>query len=62
MQTVYFPHSPVVAGKILRVKELVDVENVPLHAVRTKEEQREERRPLRGYRVVDSKLPKRVED
>src|SRR5688572_9148404 len=26
-QTVYFPHSPEVAGKILRLKELVEVEN-----------------------------------
>jgi large subunit ribosomal protein L30 len=59
MQTVYFPHSPIVAGKILRVKELVEVENVPAHAVRTKEEQRKKRQPPRGYRVVGSKLKKR---
>jgi large subunit ribosomal protein L30 len=52
MQTVFFPHSPVVAGKILKVKELVEVENVPASAVRTKEEMRRERRPPRGYVVV----------
>ena len=51
MQTVYHPHSPETAGKILAVKELLRVENVPSHAVRTKTEQRRERRPPRGYSV-----------
>lgn len=56
MQTVYHEHSPINAGKILRVKELVEVENVPASAVRTKTEQRRERRPPRGYAVVGSKF------
>ena len=57
MQTVYHPHSPECAGKILAVKELVRVENVPAHAVRTKTEQRRERRAPRGYSIV-----KRLDD
>ena len=52
MQTVYHPHSPEFAGKILAVKELVRVENVPKEAVRTKTEQRLERRPTKGFEVV----------
>jgi len=52
MQTVYHPHSPEFAGKILAVKELVKVENVGKDAVRTKTEQRRERRPVRGFKVV----------
>lgn len=56
MQTVYHPHNPINAGKILRVKELVTVENVPASAVRTKTEQRKERRPGRGFVVTGSKL------
>jgi large subunit ribosomal protein L30 len=54
---VYFPHSPEVAGKILQVKELVEVENVPAELVKTKEEQRRERRPPRGYKVIGSAMP-----
>lgn len=53
-QTVFFPHSPIVAGKILAVKELVDVENVPESQVLTKEQQTLLRRPKRGYTVVSS--------
>ena len=53
MQTVYHPHSPEFAGKILAVKELVRVENVPKEAVRTKTEQRQERKASRGYVVLD---------
>ena len=56
-QTVYYPHSPVVAGKILRVKELVEVENVPSSAVRTSWEQRQERKAVRGYQVVGTRHP-----
>jgi ribosomal protein L30 len=52
MQTVYHPHSPECAGKILAVKELLKVENVPASAVRTKTEQRWERKASRGYSVV----------
>lgn len=54
MQTVYHPHTQECAGKILKVKELVEVENVPASAVRTKTEQRTERKASRGYRVVGS--------
>ena len=56
MQTVYHEHNPINAGKILRVKELVEVENVPASAVRTKTEQRRERKASRGYTVLGSKL------
>ena len=48
MQTVYFPHSSVVAGKILKVKELVEAKNVSAHMG--------ERRPPRGYRVKGAVL------
>jgi large subunit ribosomal protein L30 len=53
-QTVYHPHSPDIAGKILRVKELVEVSNVPAHMVRTKEQQTQDRKAKRGYKVVGS--------
>jgi large subunit ribosomal protein L30 len=55
-QTVYFPHSPEVAGKILKIKELVEVENVPRHLVLTKQEQRHQRKAPRGYKVVGSRM------
>jgi ribosomal protein L30/L7E len=55
-QTVYHRHSPEAAGKILRVKELVEVENVSEDMVRTKEEQTRERRAARGYKVVGSQI------
>ncbi|XP_006460386.1 hypothetical protein AGABI2DRAFT_192113 [Agaricus bisporus var. bisporus H97] len=54
-QTVYQKHSSDIAGKILRVKELVEVENVPASAVRNKWEQRQERKAVRGYKVVGSR-------
>ncbi|KAI0064953.1 hypothetical protein BV25DRAFT_1784936, partial [Artomyces pyxidatus] len=57
MQTVYHRHDPETAGKILAVKELVEVENVPASAVRTKTEQRRERKAPRGFVVVRSKFP-----
>lgn len=57
MQTVFMPHTPEAAGKILRVKELVEVQNVPASLVRTKAEQRQERKAPRGYAVVDRMLP-----
>ncbi|OJD31892.1 mitochondrial 54s ribosomal protein 33 [Diplodia corticola] len=49
MATVYHPVSQSVAGQIMRVKELVDVQEVdtPL----TRAEQRELRRPDPGYYV-----------
>ncbi|KAI9462665.1 hypothetical protein F5148DRAFT_540625 [Russula earlei] len=56
MQTVYHPHSPEVAGMILAVKELVEVQNVPSSAVRTAGQQRAERRAPRGFTVVGSKI------
>ncbi|THH08113.1 hypothetical protein EW146_g9101 [Bondarzewia mesenterica] len=56
MQTVYHRHTPETAGKILAVKELVEVENVPASAVRDKTEQRRERKVPRGFVVVRSKL------
>ncbi|KAI0763304.1 hypothetical protein BD413DRAFT_432969, partial [Trametes elegans] len=56
LQTVYHRHSPDIAGKILTAKELVTVENVPASAVRTKLEQRLERKAPRGYEVMGSKL------
>lgn len=55
MQTVYHRHSPEVAGKILHVKELLEVENVPQELVKTKQEQRQERKAERGYKVVGEK-------
>jgi ribosomal protein L30 len=54
-QTVYHEHSSDIAGKILKVKELVEVENVPASAVRNKWEQRQERKAVRGYKVVGSR-------
>ncbi|KAG9313656.1 hypothetical protein JVU11DRAFT_5988 [Chiua virens] len=56
MQTVYHEHTPEAAGKILKVKELVEVENVPASAVRTQSEQRWERRAPRGYSIGGSRL------
>jgi hypothetical protein len=52
MQTVYHPFSPDIAGKILQVKELVEVRNVIEDDVRTPEEARRERKAVRGYEVV----------
>ncbi|KAF7324599.1 hypothetical protein MKEN_00501200 [Mycena kentingensis (nom. inval.)] len=55
-QTVFHPHKPDIAGKILAVKELVEVANVPAAAVRSKEAQRKERKAPKGYEVVGSKM------
>ncbi|EIN03974.1 hypothetical protein PUNSTDRAFT_93411 [Punctularia strigosozonata HHB-11173 SS5] len=57
-QTVYHPHSPETAGKILKIKELVEVENVPASAVKDAREQRLERKASRGYTVEGSSLAK----
>ena len=51
LQTVFLPHSAPAAGKILRVKELVKVENVAQEDVKTKREMRADRRAVRGYYV-----------
>ncbi|KAL5525828.1 hypothetical protein ACEPAG_7165 [Sanghuangporus baumii] len=52
MQTVFHPHKPEFAGKILAVKELVRVENVSGEEVRSKEQVRRMRRPQSGFEVV----------
>lgn len=52
MKTVFHPVSPEVAGKIMKVKELVHVQEVDKSL--TKEELREERRPDPGYYVETS--------
>ncbi|KAF6756785.1 ribosomal protein L30 [Ephemerocybe angulata] len=54
-QTVYHRHTPEAAGMILKVKELLEVENVPAHMVRTAEEQNRERKAVRGYQVVGNR-------
>ncbi|CAE6525750.1 unnamed protein product [Rhizoctonia solani] len=50
--TVFQKHSPEAAGKVLRVKELVEVENVPESEVKSKQEMRQNRKAVRGYSVV----------
>jgi len=57
MQTVYHPFSPDIAGKLLQVKELVEVRNVTASEVRTPEEARRERKAVRGYDVVSRARP-----
>ena len=57
MQTVYHRFSPDIAGKILQVKELVQVQNVTVSEVRTPEEARNERKAVRGYKVVERARP-----
>jgi ribosomal protein L30 len=52
-RTVYKPVNPQIAGKLLRVKELVKVDLVKDEEVLTKEEMRERRRSEKGY-VVES--------
>ncbi|CAG8773173.1 10183_t:CDS:2, partial [Acaulospora colombiana] len=42
-------HRSAIAGKILRLKELVKVENVTTDQVKTKREMKLERRAVRGY-------------
>ncbi|KAJ8453593.1 hypothetical protein ONZ45_g5698 [Pleurotus djamor] len=54
-QTVYHRQTPDIAGKILAVKELLEVENVPEELVKTKEQQTLERRATRGYQIVGSR-------
>ncbi|KZO96637.1 hypothetical protein CALVIDRAFT_537002 [Calocera viscosa TUFC12733] len=63
MQHVFHPFSGTTAGQILRVKELVVVQNVPASAVRTKQEERLLRRPNRGFQVLGRQgRPWAVED
>jgi hypothetical protein len=47
MATVFYPVTPEVAGQIMRVKELVTVQEVD--KALTKEELRAERRPDPGF-------------
>ena len=55
MKTVFYPVSPEVAGKIMKVKELVAVEEVdkPL----TQQELRAERKPDPGF-YIESAVPR----
>ncbi|KAJ7677750.1 hypothetical protein DFH06DRAFT_559924 [Mycena polygramma] len=55
-QTVFHPHKPDIAGKILAVKELLEVRNVPASEVRDKLAQRVERKAPKGYQVVGSRM------
>ncbi|KAJ7090560.1 hypothetical protein C8R43DRAFT_1050220 [Mycena crocata] len=55
-QTVFHPHKPDIAGKILAVKELLEVQNVPASEVRDKQAQRIERKAPKGYEVVGSRM------
>ncbi|KAJ7220797.1 hypothetical protein GGX14DRAFT_432102 [Mycena pura] len=55
-QTVFHPHKPDIAGKILAVKELLEVSNVPATEVRDKQAQRLERKAPKGYEVVGSRM------
>lgn len=53
-QTVFHVHNPETAGKILRVKELVQVQNVDPSEVKMKFEMRRERKAVRGYTIQKS--------
>lgn len=53
-QTVFHVHNPVTAGKILRVKELVQVRNVDASEIKMKAEMRRERKAVRGYTIQKS--------
>jgi large subunit ribosomal protein L30 len=53
-QTVFHVHNPVTAGKILRVKELVQVQNVDTSEIKRKAEMRRERKAVRGYTIQKS--------
>ncbi|KAJ7100856.1 hypothetical protein B0H15DRAFT_769820 [Mycena belliarum] len=55
-QTVFHKHTPDIAGKILAVKELLEVKNVPSTEVRNKQEQRVERKAPKGYEVIGSRM------
>ncbi|KAJ7054203.1 hypothetical protein C8F01DRAFT_995821 [Mycena amicta] len=55
-QTVFHPHKPDIAGKILAVKELLEVTNVPATEVRDKQAQRKERKAPKGFEIVGSRM------
>ncbi|KAH1276431.1 hypothetical protein KXX16_008084 [Aspergillus fumigatus] len=54
MATVFHPVSPSVAGQIMKVKELVEVQEVDRRL--TKEEVRAERRPDPGYYIEKASI------
>ena len=53
-QTVFHPVSAQVGGMLMKVKELVRVEEVA--AAKTRDEVRQERRPDTGFEIVGSAL------
>ncbi len=55
MRTVFYPVSPEVAGQIMKVKELVAVEEVD--KALTREELRAERKPDPGF-YIESAVPR----
>ena len=55
MKTVFFPVTPEVAGQIMKVKELVAVQEVD--KAMTKQELRDERRPDPGY-YIETAVPR----
>lgn len=55
MQTVFYPVSPEAAGQIMKVKELVAVEEVA--EAKTKDELKAERKPDPGY-YVEKQVPR----
>ena len=59
MATVYHPVSQDVAGMIMKVKELLDVEEVA--EAKTKQQMKADRRPEPGF-YVESKAPRSFVD
>ena len=57
MQTVFHKHSPDIAGKILKVKELVEVSNVGADEIITQKQMRQQRKAVRGYEVLQRRNP-----
>jgi large subunit ribosomal protein L30 len=55
MKTVFYPVSPEVAGQIMKVKELVSVQEVD--RALTKEELKDERKPDPGY-YIETAVPR----
>ena len=55
MKTVFFPVTPEVSGQIMKVKELIAVQEVD--KAMTKEELKDERRPDAGY-YIESAVPR----
>lgn len=53
MGVAFMAHSPEAAGKILRLKEIIEVQNVPASQVRNKVERRRDRKAPRGYVVLE---------